>query len=101
MHFYTTEQLSVWYACVYACVCALLPQHSLPDVLGVAQVALEGAISARAAANSLARGELPQGDLIPWTIGQQFQVGGVAGRRECGGRGRLRGLGVLWCCRTG
>jgi hypothetical protein len=22
----------------------------------------------------LARGELPQGDLIPWTMGQQFQV---------------------------
>jgi N-acetyltransferase 10 len=39
----------------------------------VVQVALEGRISAQVAANSLARGDLGQGDLIPWTIGQQFQ----------------------------
>lgn len=39
------------------------------------QVALEGAVNAKLAASSLARGELPQGDLIPWTIGQQYQVG--------------------------
>lgn len=38
------------------------------------QVALEGAVNAKLAASSLARGELPQGDLIPWTMGQQFQV---------------------------
>jgi hypothetical protein len=37
-------------------------------------VALEGAVNAKLAASSLARGELPQGDLIPWTIGQQYQV---------------------------
>lgn len=37
------------------------------------QVALEGAISKASVLSSLARGELPQGDLIPWTIGQQFQ----------------------------
>lgn len=49
-------------------------QNALPDVLAVVQVALEGAISAKAATSSLARGELPQGDLIPWTIGQQYQV---------------------------
>jgi tRNA(Met) C34 N-acetyltransferase TmcA len=52
------------------------PQNALPDVLAVVQVALEGAISAKAATSSLARGELPQGDLIPWTVGQQYQVGG-------------------------
>lgn len=40
----------------------------------VLQVALEGAVNAKLAASSLARGELPQGDLIPWTMGQQFQV---------------------------
>ncbi|GBF87381.1 N-acetyltransferase [Raphidocelis subcapitata] len=51
----------------------LLAPNALPDVLAVVQVALEGEISAKAAASSLARGELPQGDLIPWTVGQQFQ----------------------------
>lgn len=48
-------------------------QNALPDVLCVVQVALEGAVSKKAALNSLAQGNLPQGDLIPWTIGQQFQ----------------------------
>ena len=37
------------------------------------QVALEGAISRAAALTSLAQGNLPSGDLIPWTLGQQFQ----------------------------
>ena len=37
------------------------------------QVALEGAISRRSAQASLAAGQLPQGDLIPWTVGQQYQ----------------------------
>ena len=46
---------------------------TLPDVLAVAQVALEGSISQRNARASLAQGNLPQGDLIPWTVGQQFQ----------------------------
>lgn len=48
-------------------------QNALPDVLAVVQVALEGAISKAAAMTSLARGQLPTGDLIPWTLGQQFQ----------------------------
>jgi hypothetical protein len=48
-------------------------RNALPDVLAVAQVALEGAVSRRSAAASLAAGQLPQGDLIPWTVGQQFQ----------------------------
>jgi N-acetyltransferase 10 len=48
-------------------------RNALPDVLAVCQVALEGAISAKSARASLARGELPQGDLLPWTIAQQFQ----------------------------
>jgi N-acetyltransferase 10 len=45
----------------------------LPDVLAVVQVALEGTISKKSATASLAAGQLPQGDLIPWTVGQQFQ----------------------------
>lgn len=47
--------------------------NELPDVLCVVQVALEGAVSRDAARASLAAGKLPQGDLIPWTVGQQFQ----------------------------
>jgi N-acetyltransferase 10 len=46
---------------------------ALPDVLAVVQVALEGEISKKSATASLAAGQLPQGDLIPWTVGQQFQ----------------------------
>ncbi len=45
----------------------------LPDVLAVIQVALEGAVSKRSAAAALAAGQAPGGDLIPWTVGQQFQ----------------------------
>ncbi|PRW57974.1 N-acetyltransferase 10 [Chlorella sorokiniana] len=48
-------------------------QNALPDVLAVVQVALEGAISRRSVQASLAAGQLPQGDLIPWTVGQQYQ----------------------------
>jgi N-acetyltransferase 10 len=48
-------------------------QNALPDVLAVVQVALEGAISRTAAMTNLAQGQLPSGDLIPWTLGQQFQ----------------------------
>lgn len=35
-------------------------QNALPDVLCVVQVALEGAVSKKAALNSLAQGNLPQ-----------------------------------------
>ncbi len=48
-------------------------KSSLPDILAVIQVALEGAVSRKSARASLAAGQLPQGDLLPWTIGQQFQ----------------------------
>ncbi|KAK9824701.1 hypothetical protein WJX72_012506 [[Myrmecia] bisecta] len=48
-------------------------KNQIPDMLCVVQVALEGAISKKAAMTSLAQGNLPQGDLIPWTVGQQFQ----------------------------
>ena len=45
---------------------------SLPDVLAVVQVALEGGISRKAVEAQLARGHRSAGDLIPWTISQQF-----------------------------
>ncbi|GAX72715.1 hypothetical protein CEUSTIGMA_g171.t1 [Chlamydomonas eustigma] len=48
-------------------------QNVLPDILCVVQVALEGKIGKKAALSSLSRGELPQGDLVPWTVSQQFQ----------------------------
>ena len=50
----------------------------LPDVLAVVQVCLEGQISKESARRSLARGEAPSGDLIPWTVAQQFQASDVA-----------------------
>lgn len=47
--------------------------NALPDVLAVIQVALEGAISRKSAAAQLLAGTAPQGDMIPWTMNQQFQ----------------------------
>jgi N-acetyltransferase 10 len=46
--------------------------NSLPDVLAVIQVALEGKISRKAVEAQLARGHRSAGDLIPWTLAQQF-----------------------------
>ena len=46
---------------------------ALPDLLVVLQVALEGAISKKAALAALGHGEQRPGDLVPWTISQQFQ----------------------------
>ena len=37
------------------------------------QVALEGAISRGSASAALAKGDSPQGDLVPWTVATQFQ----------------------------
>ena len=45
----------------------------LPEPLVVLQVALEGNISKRAIMDSLSRGIRAGGDMIPWTILQQFQ----------------------------
>lgn len=45
---------------------------SLPDILAVVQVALEGKISRKTVDAQLARGHRSAGDLIPWTIAQQF-----------------------------
>ncbi|CEG69374.1 Putative DUF699-domain-containing protein [Rhizopus microsporus] len=46
---------------------------SLPDPLVVIQVCLEGEISRQTVMNSLARGQRPAGDMIPWLIAQQYQ----------------------------
>ena len=48
-----------------------LEQSTLPDVLCVLQVCLEGEISRDSVMKSLARGKRASGDLIPWTISQQ------------------------------
>jgi len=45
----------------------------LPEVLCVLQVSLEGEISKSVILSSLQRGKRGSGDLIPWTLSQQFQ----------------------------
>ncbi|XP_069017995.1 RNA cytidine acetyltransferase [Embiotoca jacksoni] len=59
-------------------------QNSLPEVLAVVQVCLEGEISKQSILNSLARGKKASGDLIPWTVSEQFQdpeFGSLSGGR--------------------
>jgi N-acetyltransferase 10 len=48
-------------------------QNGLPEILAVVQVALEGSLSRQVILNSFARGKREAGDLIPWTVSQQFQ----------------------------
>jgi N-acetyltransferase 10 len=45
---------------------------SLPDILAVVQVALEGKVSRKSVEAQLARGHRSAGDMIPWTVSQQF-----------------------------
>lgn len=47
--------------------------EKLPDVLCAVQVCLEGKISSHSSRMQLSRGQRASGDLIPWTISQQFQ----------------------------
>ncbi|CAL8261192.1 unnamed protein product [Merluccius merluccius] len=59
-------------------------QNSLPEVLAVVQVCLEGEISRQSILNSLSRGKKAAGDLIPWTVSEQFQdpeFGSLSGAR--------------------
>ncbi|EMP28162.1 N-acetyltransferase 10 [Chelonia mydas] len=59
-------------------------QNSLPEVLAVVQVCLEGEISRQSIMNSLSRGRKASGDLIPWTVSEQFQdpdFGSLSGGR--------------------
>ncbi|KDR10713.1 RNA cytidine acetyltransferase [Zootermopsis nevadensis] len=48
-------------------------QKSLPEVLVVIQVCLEGQVSKNSVVDGLSRGKRASGDLIPWTVAQQFQ----------------------------
>ncbi|XP_030056626.1 RNA cytidine acetyltransferase [Microcaecilia unicolor] len=48
-------------------------QNSLPEVLAIVQVCLEGEISRQSIMSSLSRGKKAFGDLIPWTVSEQFQ----------------------------
>ena len=48
-------------------------EGELPDVLCVVQVALEGAINQEQVQAELGRGKTSAGDLIPWTLTQQYQ----------------------------
>eukprot|EP00357_Protocruzia_adherens_P000638 CAMPEP_0115041186 /NCGR_PEP_ID=MMETSP0216-20121206/45354_1 /TAXON_ID=223996 /ORGANISM="Protocruzia adherens, Strain Boccale" /LENGTH=1031 /DNA_ID=CAMNT_0002422729 /DNA_START=28 /DNA_END=3123 /DNA_ORIENTATION=- len=45
----------------------------LPDVLCVIQVCYEGEINKKSVMESIKRGYRPSGDLIPWTMSEQFQ----------------------------
>nr|CAB3264206.1 N-acetyltransferase 10 [Phallusia mammillata] len=54
-------------------------QSSLPDVLCVLQICLEGEISKKSISASLSRGSRSSGDLIPWTVSEQFQDPDFAG----------------------
>ncbi|KJE95863.1 N-acetyltransferase 10 [Capsaspora owczarzaki ATCC 30864] len=59
-------------------------QNALPEVLCVVQVCLEGEISRDVISRSLAQGVRASGDLIPWTISQQYQdndFGSLSGAR--------------------
>ena len=47
--------------------------QTLPEVLCVIQVCLEGAISKSSIVQGLSRGKRAAGDLVPWTMAQQFQ----------------------------
>jgi N-acetyltransferase 10 len=79
---------------------------SLPDILAVVQVALEGKISRKAVEAQLARGHRSAGDLIPWTIAQQFgdsNFAQLSGARivRIAVHPSVQGMGyglVLWSC---
>lgn len=45
------------------------------QILAVIQIAMEGALSSATVSNNMGRGKRAAGDLLPWTISQQFMVG--------------------------
>lgn len=49
-----------------------LGSDGLPDILCAIQVCFEGEISKKTISENLKRGIRPSGDLIPWTISEQF-----------------------------
>ncbi|XP_076179144.1 RNA cytidine acetyltransferase l(1)G0020 [Ptiloglossa arizonensis] len=48
-------------------------KKTLPEILVVIQICLEGEVSKNTINNGLVRGHRAAGDLIPWTIAQQYQ----------------------------
>lgn len=48
-------------------------RKTLPEVLVIIQVCLEGEISKNTVMEGYSRGKRASGDLIPWTVGQQYQ----------------------------
>ena len=48
--------------------------QTLPEVLCVVQVCLEGEISKKSVQEGLRSGIAPSGDMIPWNVARQFQV---------------------------
>ncbi|XP_066257074.1 RNA cytidine acetyltransferase isoform X1 [Euwallacea similis] len=48
-------------------------RKTLPEVLVFIQVCLEGEISKATVKDGFSRGKRASGDLIPWTVGQQYQ----------------------------
>jgi N-acetyltransferase 10 len=48
-------------------------KKTLPEVLVIIQVCLEGEISKNSVVEGFSRGKRASGDLIPWTVGQQYQ----------------------------
>ncbi|KAK5965035.1 RNA cytidine acetyltransferase, partial [Trichostrongylus colubriformis] len=47
-------------------------QSSLPEVLALAQVCLEGNLTKESVSGAMSKGKRAAGDLLPWTISQQF-----------------------------
>ncbi|MCP9261111.1 N-acetyltransferase 10 [Dirofilaria immitis] len=47
-------------------------EAQLPEVLVVIQIAMEGALSSETVLGNMGRGKRAAGDLLPWTISQQF-----------------------------
>uniref|UniRef100_A0A0R3RVQ4 RNA cytidine acetyltransferase n=1 Tax=Elaeophora elaphi TaxID=1147741 RepID=A0A0R3RVQ4_9BILA len=47
-------------------------QAQLPEILAVVQLAMEGALSSATVCDNMGRGKRAAGDLLPWTVSQQF-----------------------------
>jgi len=61
-----------------------MTSDKLPDILCVVQVAFEGRIAQKSVQAELGRGNKASGDMIPWTISQQFsdnEFAGLSGAR--------------------
>lgn len=54
------------------CLVGPLQETKLPEVLVFIQICLEGQISKNSVENKMGRGQKAAGNLIPWTISQQF-----------------------------